>query len=192
MNVPKKEDFLAAMAKVAVGRDDPYIRVYPFFVRFFRGKTKFSRDDFVIGANFTYGWMPTILTLAGTNKDWSLATSVLNRAKRGRISRPGDLGLLAQIINGSLVGASKVLHFVNPVKHAIWDGRVYRYLVRREPYHSRVNKTGNYIRYLEVCDEIALWPEITPATSDLARRLCQKLTVFRAIELTMWSNGGKK
>jgi hypothetical protein len=180
------------MRSLTVDDTDPLTRVYPFFVSFFRDRNRITSGDFVVVANAAYGWMPRMLKLRGTDEDWAKAAQILNRAKRNRITESDDLETLKRLINKSLVGPSKLLHFANPRKHAIWDSRVYRYLAKERPDHSRLLKLDNYRRYLEICDEIASWPEIAGATKQVSKRLGYPVTPFRAIELTMWANGAKK
>lgn len=192
MNPPDRDTFLTQMRALAVTRHDPYIRVYPAFVNFFTGREMITKDDFVIAANFTYGWMPTILNLAGTDKDWRRAARLLTNAKQARVTSTSNLLFLVGLMNNSLVGASKILHFVNPKEHAIWDGRVYRYLTNEEPYGYRVGNVDNFLCYLKICDDIAQWPELMPEVEALSQKLGQILTPFRAIELTMFVNGGSQ
>ena len=192
MKMPKKSLFLRQMRALSVDKSDPFIRVYPAFLDFFRDRKRITSGDFVVVANAAYGWMPRMLKLRGTDEDWAKAAQILNRAKRHRITESDDLETLKRIINKSLVGPSKLLHFANPRKHAIWDSRVYRYLAKERPDHSRLLKLDNYRRYLEICDKIASWPELRQATRQVSRKLGYRVTPFRAIELTMWANGAKR
>jgi hypothetical protein len=94
------------------------------------------------------------------------------------------------LVNNSLVGVSKILHFVNPHAHAIWDSRVYHYLTWHEPHNYRVNDVTNLLHYYQICDEIVGWPELDLEVRRLSDQTGHPLTKFRAIELTMWTNGG--
>jgi hypothetical protein len=49
------------------------------------------------------------------------------------------------VINNSMVGVSKLLHFINPERYAIWDRRVASYPQRT--YHW----SGAYLDYLALC-----------------------------------------
>ena len=192
MNTPDKNTFLAQMTGLAVTPNAPDIRVYPSFLKFFNDRKVITRDDFVIAANFTYGWMPTILELNGTDQDWDTAATLLTTAKTTRITGIEDLRLLMRVVNNSLVGVSKILHFVNPTRHAIWDSRVYRYLTNEEPHAYRVSNADYFLRYLAICDEIATWPGLPEAVIALSKTIAQDLTPLRAIELTMYVHGGAR
>lgn len=39
------------------------------FVKFFKDKDLITKNDFVIGCNFAYGWMPTILNFKNENEE---------------------------------------------------------------------------------------------------------------------------
>lgn len=192
MNTPDKNIFLAEMQALAVTQDALSIRVYPTFVNFFAGRASVTKDDFVIAANFTYGWMPTILQLTATDTDWMRAARLLTSAKLARVTSESDLVFLMGLVNNSLVGVSKILHFVNPQQHAIWDSRVYRYITKKQPYGYRVSDVATFPRYLAICDEIAQWPQLAAEVVRLSEKIGQKLTAFRAIELTMFVNGGSR
>lgn len=61
-----------------------------------------------------------------------------------------DLVLLKKSFNNSLVGVSKLLHFINPNIYAIWDSRVFGFLfpsIRAHKY--RVEDPDLYLCYLD-------------------------------------------
>lgn len=88
------------------------------------------------GASMAYSWMPTIfrgnhaadLSSALPNlvevarcTDASQFSNLLDRLSK---SRDGGLVELLCWVNGSIVGTSKFLHFLNPAAVPIWDARV--------------------------------------------------------------------
>lgn len=168
---------------------DPGLRVYPYFLSFFQERNTITPDDLVIGASFSYSWMPTMLQVQGSDEDWVAAAGILNSSREMRITSKESLGLLARVINNSLVGTSKLLHFVSPERHAIWDSRVYSYLTGKLPHGYRMSNTANYLRFLEICDEITSWSEFPEVARRFQERLGQQCTPLRVVELTMWANG---
>ncbi|MES2466358.1 MAG: hypothetical protein V4675_03565 [Verrucomicrobiota bacterium] len=191
MNLPEKAKFLYEMRGLTISNEDTYIRVYPSFIRYFSLLDKITANDFVIAANFVYGWMPTILDLSGTDDDWSKAANILTLAKINRLRSHSELKFLAGLVNNSIVGVSKILHFLNPSEHAIWDSRVYRYLMNSTGHHYQVNSARNYLRYQEICDEMSHWPEVTAVTAAISAKTGYQITPLRAIEITMFIHGGK-
>lgn len=62
-----------------------------------------------------YGWMPTIFEFKN-QEDFVVATN-LNKAKVSEPLKSKDYETLKRLLNGSLVGTSKLLHFINPEKY---------------------------------------------------------------------------
>ena len=113
-----------------IGKEKEYFTSYQEFINYFKAiKGPISRHQVVIGISFTYSWMPTILEIATNHLDD--ATSILNEAKAGSSLGKPELETLKKCFNNSLVGSSKLLHFIAPERFAIWDSRVCRYLMGR-------------------------------------------------------------
>ena len=130
-----------------VNMHDPATHLsYKEFLAYFASRQTLTEHDVIIGAYFTYGWMPTILELRGPLTD---VVSIANQVKNSQPITDTQLRKVAFAINGSVVGASKFLHFISPSKHAIWDSRVYRYLLQKEPYQYRLEAPNEYWNYLK-------------------------------------------
>lgn len=54
----------------------------------------------------------------------------------------------------SVVGASKVLHFVRPNVYPIWDTKVERVWRRFDPSQSHMSRCGNYVTYVQGVSEL--------------------------------------
>lgn len=171
-----------------VNKDDSYIISYKEFIAYFAALPEITEHNFIIGAHFTYGWMPTIIDLRLNCSNRELALQLLNDAKKGRILNKQDFELLANIINNSLVGTSKLLHFIRPDKYAIWDSRVYWFIHKETPHHHRVNNTNNYIEYLKVCAAIKVLPEFNVIHNNINLKMGYEVTSFRAIEFIMYNS----
>lgn len=88
--------------------------------------------------------MPTILNLKKYENDTDSSevnledeVVLINKAKKGESLDEKELDLLKRRINNSMVGLSKLLHFINPEQYAIWDSKIYRCI--------RGNKTASGI-----------------------------------------------
>jgi hypothetical protein len=55
---------------------------------------------------------------------------------------------LKRAFNNSLVGTSKLLHFIHPKQYAIWDSWVFRFLNNEEPHKYKLEKPKTYLEYL--------------------------------------------
>src|SRR5690606_14666185 len=118
---------------------------YPYFLNYFRNIKEIELDNLIIGISFTYSWMPTILKSLNLVNSLE-AIKILNEVKNGHFTSVEDLLILKQTINNSLVGTSKLLHFINPERYAIWDSRVFRFLnTNEEPHKYKLEKPAIYI-----------------------------------------------
>ncbi|WP_153448279.1 hypothetical protein [Vibrio algicola] len=129
-----------------------YHKSYQYFVSFFANKQELTESDLIIGANFTYGWMPTILNFKSA--DFDQAVLILNRAKSPIMISDIEIILLKKLINNSLVGVSKLLHFVNPELYAIWDSRVCYFLTGKS-YKQKVENIDLFKEYLNLCHRVS-------------------------------------
>lgn len=162
---------------------------YPEFLKYFRDIKKITKHNVVIGINFTYGWMPTIFDFRSSDID--LVIDILNRAKQGQIPNENELDILKKCFNNSLVGTSKILHFINPDVFAIWDSRVFRYLTNKEPHQNRIDNYKSYLDYLEFCKYLTDKPEYITIHNYIINKVGYGMTKLRTVELIMYLKGGK-
>lgn len=164
-------------------------RSYRHFVKFFEDRQKITEHDFIIACYFTYGWMPTMLDLRG---ELARSIDLLNRVKaEGYIPNSEEIQLLANNINGSVVGTSKLLHFVRPNVHAIWDSRVYRYLHQQRPYIYRLEAPDAYDAYLRSITKLTEDRRFTKALQNFNGALDYSVTPNRFIEYVMYHHGAE-
>ncbi len=161
---------------------------YREFLNFFKFKEVLTEHDIIIGAYFTYGWMPTMLDLRG---DLNEVAAIANSVKKGVQIDQESFMKVAIAINGSAVGASKLLHFINPETHAIWDSRVYRYLHQKEPHDYRIKSPSVYWSYLETLSLLSKDKRFPDVKKHLEKMIGYQITAKRAAELVMFYNGAK-
>lgn len=188
LNIPLDKFFLDGK-NYEIKRQSDYIS-YPEFLKYFNDLKTITRHNLTIGINFTYGWMPTIFDFRSDNFEEAL--QILNEAKRGSKLTVDNLVLLKGLFNNSLVGTTKLLHFIKPDNFAIWDSRVYRYLTNKEPHDNRIGNSKTYLDYLEFCDYLTKQTEFNSLQKSIEDQIGYKMTPFRIAELVMYSNGAKK
>lgn len=107
--------------ETTIPSDNSYIKSYPALLNYFKGIDHFDGENVVCGSHMIYGWMPTILDLYSEppNIDASQAAKILDGVKTSGQISDGSLELLVRLINNSLVGTSKLLHFISPNNFAI-------------------------------------------------------------------------
>jgi len=163
---------------------------YPEFLKYFNDIKVITKHNLVIGINFTYGWMPTIFDFRSNNFDEAL--EILNNAKKGLVLTVSQLESLKGLFNNSLVGTAKLLHFINPVKFAIWDSRVYYYLTGELAYNHRIGNCDAYLSFLTLCKYLSERVEYDELHNSICDKLGYKMTKFRTVEMIMYLNGLKE
>jgi len=179
---------------VAFGAGDgSYLLSYPEFIAHFRNLDVVTPHHLIIGAHFVYGWMRTSLEMrtASPDEDLPLAAKMLDKAKQGDLLSHSELDFLKGLINNSLVGTSKLLHFINPNIYAIWDSWVYKYINGKKPWWYQIGDISNYLAYLDNCREIVADPRFTPAHRSINRKVGYEVTPLRAVELIMFVTAHK-
>lgn len=185
-----QETFLRDGLNFKKNKEQTYDISYPEFVNYFKNIPIISKHHLVIGINFTYGWMPTILDFRTDRFEESV--EILNKVKNGNIPSINELEILKGLCNNSIVGTSKLLHFITPDKFAIWDSRVYRYLTEQEPYEHRIGRCETYLKYLEFCNYLTSLKEFENIHQIICDQIGYSMTKFRTVELIMYQNGGKQ
>ena len=193
LNVFKKNVSLEKIKRdentIHITDENSYFISYIEFVKYFSNLKKINKHNVIIGINFTYGWMPTIFDFRSDNLNE--ATKILNQAKQGKRPTLVELEILKKCFNNSLVGTSKLLHFINPNTFAIWDSRVFRYLTKEEPYSYKLNNSKSYLDYLDFCAYLTKNPEYNKIHKSMIKKIGYPTTKFRTLELIMFEAGKK-
>lgn len=162
---------------------DSYNKSYCHFVKYFKDKQQLTEHDLIIAANFTYGWMPTILEFK--SDEFDLAVSIVNKAKKSKRISDEELLVLKKLMNNSIVGVSKILHFINPNVYAIWDSRVCNFLTGKA-HAYKVQKSGLFWAYLDLCQKVAAAPEFEVIHRNYQEKVGYEITPMRTVEQIMF------
>lgn len=166
--------------------DDSYLHYYRAILEHFASVQTFDTDSFIVAAHVVYGWMPTVLELAVDEPvDLQRAVNALNRS-RLEFFNDEDLGHLIRVVNNSLVGVSKLLHFANPEVFAIWESNVYRFVVEKEPFHYRMNSLKEFTDYHEKLAALREDARFPGFHSSVIKLLGYEVTALRALELAIF------
>ena len=165
--------------------DENYLLSYPYFLNYFQNLESINLENLVIGISFTYSWMPTILKALNL-KNTEKVLFILNEVKKGKLIDEQQLTTLKTTFNNSLVGTSKLLHFINPKQYAIWDSRVFRFLNNVEPHKYRLEKPRAYIEYLKLIEELKNEKAFTAFFELMKQKVGYDITEYRALELAFF------
>jgi hypothetical protein len=162
---------------------------YGHFVSFFHERTSLTLSDFVIGAHFTYGWMPTILDFRPI--DLQTCLTILNRVHSHQTIHDSELLTLASVMNGSLVGVSKLLHFIDPNRFAIWDSNVCEYVNSRIGGKWKVGELESYLNYQKLLRSLQGHSVVIELRNTLRHRFDGEVSDPRILEIVMFLTGRK-
>lgn len=165
--------------------EENYLLSYPFFLNYFQNLESINLENLVIGISFTYSWMPTILKALNL-KNTEKVVFILNEVKKGKLIDEQQLTTLKTTFNNSLVGTSKLLHFINPKQYAIWDSSVFRFLNNVEPHKYRLEKPRAYIEYLKLIEELKNEKAFTAFFELMKQKVGYDITEYRALELAFF------
>lgn len=178
-----------------IPESDPYIAAYPALRDYFNCLKEIKADDVIRGAHMVYGWMPTVLSLNTSTPDegrLERAATMLNSARRGIDLKMGDLAALAKLVNNSVVGASKLLHFAAPDFYAIWDSKVCRFVTGSDrTYHQQVNDVQKYMTYIERLKVLQKHRDFKGFHAKVNTKVKYEVSPLRALELVMFLNAPK-
>lgn len=168
---------------ITIDKKNSYIKAYPEFIKYFETNRPIKEHHLIIGSHFIYGWMPTILTLKLDNVDEVLR--LFNEVRNGKVLIEAELETLKTCINNSMVGLSKLLHFINPVNYAIWDSRILNYCTGQSSQYG-IDKPKNYIAYIEILNEISKEKQFNELYATIKKHFDYPITAMRAIEIIMF------
>ncbi len=126
-------------------------------------------DEVVAILHMVYGWMPTMLrpTVAHTEAERTHLLTTLEAAKRGELLDAKQLACVQRFANRSVVGASKLLHVLNPVNYVIWDSRVAKVFLWDGVTPATYSTLERYVEYLTAMRQWVKAPDVTRACADI-------------------------
>jgi hypothetical protein len=152
-----------------------------------------------LGASLVYSWMPTILR--GVCPEALNASAARLRILPGLTDAAGFADLLdgmdadgdelldlLTFINGSIVGTSKFLHFLNPAAAPIWDRRVAMNFGVSEK--GQIENLRRYRQYVRLVAEANQGPDYPSYRALLGQPGAPANLDARAIEYALFINGG--
>lgn len=167
----------AGKAIKKIDKDSYYIKTYEVFVK----KQPLNENIFLMKLGFVNSWMPTILN----DVNLKSISNIIENIKSGKIEK------VTKDINNSMVGVSKLLHFIYPDKYAIWDKRVGNYLGIGSYILKQPKRYEEYISKLEIITETEK-ERIKVIQGWIKDQIGYDVTPMRAIELVMFELGRKK
>lgn len=134
-------------------RSHTYLSTYPDIINFAKAYTPNNARQFRQLALLVYGWMPRVLRIDPAHSQQAIAA--ITAASNANISNYQNIAIqdIANCLH-SLVGASKLLHFINPNVFPIWDSKIQAFrnlpngnydMANIQNYHAYVDDVHNII-----------------------------------------------
>ena len=190
MTIIKTPDDFFRDATLFNPNSNTYLISYPHFIDYFNKVSTITFHEMTIGINFTYGWMPTIFDYRSDN--YNKAVEILNGVKMGIVPSNEDpnndeLIILRNLFNNSIVGASKLMHFINPDIIPICDSRVCEYLTGSKAYYQ-IDNIPNFIEYIDFCNTLILDQRFIKTKANIETKVGYTMSNMRIADLVMYSN----
>lgn len=168
--------------------EENYLLAYKYFLNYFQEVDNIQLDNIVIGISFTYSWMPTILKKIDLTNPEKLVL-IFNKVKDDEILTTQEFLILKNSFNNSIVGTSKLLHFINPEKYAIWDSRVVRFLTGKESHNSKFQDPKTYLEYLTLIEMLKKDTKFHNFYELMIQKVGYEISESRALELAFFKGG---
>lgn len=125
-----------------------YLKSYPVLIKATEILCRDMGSDAIPAiAHLVYGWMPTILkSYDFEGKSNALIFQALD-IQDVLEAHAFIQKFTSSPVNNSMVGLSKVLHFINPEFFPIWDRRVAKHFGIHS--HSQIQRIENYLQYMK-------------------------------------------
>ncbi|MEM1190153.1 MAG: hypothetical protein AAGI72_16605 [Pseudomonadota bacterium] len=173
---------LAAARSVAERRLYTYLVSYPHLRDRLSRAEPLDLGEFIVAKSMVYGLMPTVMNLRKGDPELLLGTLSALRVDGQRLSHEKFADLRA-IVNNSVVGASKLLHFLRPDTYPVWDSRIDRFMHGDDADTSDANR---YFDYLADFDRVRQDPLFETLRASLAAKLGYEIHTSRAFEMIMY------
>jgi hypothetical protein len=108
-------------------------------------------EEAVALLHMVYGWMPTMLRAIEphTPAQRLQLLAHLQKVKTGGLLTTAELTEVQRFANRSVVGASKLLHVLNPANYVIWDSRVAEVFLWSGVTLVAYSTIDRYVEYLD-------------------------------------------
>lgn len=176
-------DRWAATDRIPERRIYTYLATYPHIRATVAGFSRITSDEIYATIAMVYGLMPTAMNLRRGDMEPFLAPLNALRDTGQRLTA-GELDGLKALVNNSIVGTSKLLHFLAPETYPVWDSRINRFL-NGEP-RPETNSVPRYRDYLADFDRLRVDADFEPLRASIEGRLGYPVSAARAFEMIMY------
>jgi hypothetical protein len=170
-------------------RDNWSKESYETFTNYFKNKKRLGRRDIIFGIAMAYSWMQTMPRIPEiTQTEVSLVNNLVKKFDENKFKE------LTMVVNNSLVGTSKLLHFSAPDKYPLWDKNVCNAFSLKKNYNYKVEKPTHYFGYKKYCEDLIDNEEKFEEIRKQVEKKYEKDRIknyskFRIVDMYMWNKG---
>lgn len=169
-------DITPAIARIAAHpvpadlRATGYLLTYPHLCALATPGTAGTERTFLQLAAATYGWMPRVLQVDAPHLARAVAALQQGATATPQTAATVPVQDIAAVLH-SVVGASKMLHFVNNAVFPIWDSRIetFRRGARARPSQAHMDNVGHYHAFVAEVHAIRAEPGFPRFYADFLR-----------------------
>lgn len=177
-------DLLPAVAEIAAHpvihdlRRITYLLTYPSILAVGKTAGPLTPEKFNQLAAMAYGWMPRIVRIDQQHIPSALEALAVAQTATATTIHTTNIADIAACIR-SVVGASKLLHFVNNTVFPIWDSNIEGFRLGGEPPYNHMGQVDNYFSYADEVHTILNDPEFPMFFTDIVDVLNARLSALR-------------
>jgi hypothetical protein len=171
-----------------------YLKMYPHFISYLENAEQIGKQEFIVAAGFTYSWMRASLKLHIEEEKLNKAIKVLqevrlidsfDKAKNIEVSH------LKKVVSNSYIGASKLLHFVNPDCFPIYDSNICKKIFNNCVEQHHVNTKKRFTDYFDQITGCICQPDFNsklyvPVIKTMLANNLSSVTPLRAAEMVLF------
>lgn len=154
-----------------------YLATYADIRSFATAPGAIGLDRFNQLATMVYGWMPRIVRIDQAHVTPALAAVAAAKRATPATVHAVPITALANCLR-SLVGASKVLHFVNDAVFPIWDSKIETFRLGGVLPYGQMTSIANYLAYVDEVHAIRADPAFAPFLAGVTAATNARLTAI--------------
>ena len=153
-------------------RKHTYLATYPSLIAIGTSPGSFDTKRFYQVAALVYGWMPRVVRINPVYIQQAIAAFGEAQIANSENFQNVTIQSFANCLH-SVVGASKLLHFINPSVFPIWDSKIETF---REMPKDNIKRVSHYINYVHEVNKIRSEMEFADFFTKFSARYCDRLS----------------
>jgi len=173
---------------IDIDKNDRYLLTYSAYLSYFSSLKTIYPEDILRGLGFVYSWMPRVLTIMSNELDSFTAAVNTFKLENNQYEKTRTLESAIKLTRGSIVGSSKLLHFIFPNEFPIYDTHIYKYCWQDEKsYHYNMKNESNYRKYMNTLVSLTGDVLIPDLRDIVASKLGYQVGDLRSIEFSIFN-----